>query len=83
MINLGDMVIQRWAQIREPNGNLRQLEESPYYGIVIAEDIDIPSTTDPPRRVHRVLWFEKETGVRRDEQQMTIELEQDLKKISK
>ena len=83
MIKTGDMVIQKWAKIRGPNGKLKQLEESPYYGIVIAENIDIPSATDPPRRVHRVLWFTEDSGARRDQNAITIELETDLEKISR
>ena len=82
MIGVGDMVIQRWAKIRGPSGEAKQLEEAPYYGIVIAADVDMPRyDKEIVGMVHRVLWFDKE-GVRREEQHVTIELDKDLEKIS-
>lgn len=83
MIKTGDMVIQKWAKIRGPDGKLKQLEESPYYGIVIAAEVDMPRyKKEIQGAVHRVLWFDKESGARRDENAITIELGTDLEKIS-
>ncbi len=82
MISVGDMVIQKWAKIRGPDGKLKQLEESPYYGIVIAADVDMPRyNKEVAGKVHRVIWFDRD-GVRREDQQVTIELEKDLEKVS-
>ena len=84
MIKTGDMVIQKWAKIRGPDGKLKELEDSPYYGIVIAAKVDIPRyNKEIAGLVHRVLWFDKESGARRDVNAITIELESDIEKISK
>lgn len=83
MIKTGDMVIQKWSKIRGPDGKLKQLEESPYYGIVIATNMDIPRhKKEIQGAVHRVLWFDRETGARKGDSAITIELESDLEVIS-
>lgn len=82
MIKVGDMVVLKHAKIRGPDGTLKELEEAPYYGVVIGLKVGHP---DPAtnEKVCRVMWFDREDGARRDNEGTTIEFIEDLEKISK
>ena len=57
-MKLGDLVERAGATIRGPNGEKKQLEESPYYGIVIAMD-PLDSAKKEFQGYVRVMWFDR------------------------
>ena len=77
-LKLGDLVVLKHAVIRNPMGVLQPLPEAPDYGVIIAIYSD-----GVPRDSARVMWFDRETGLRRGETSMTLELIEDLEGYSK
>ena len=80
MIKVGDMVVLKHAKIRGPDGTLKELEEAPYYGVVIGLNVGHPATDE---EICRVMWFDREDGARLDNEGTTLELTEDLEKISR
>ena len=79
MIKVGDLVMLKNAKIRGPDGNLKELEESPYYGIIISINVGHPAVNNP---ICRVLWFDQKTGARTGNEAISLELTEDLEVIS-
>jgi hypothetical protein len=82
MIKVGDLVVLKDATIRGPDGNLKQLEEAPYYGVVIGLNTGHP---DPAtnEKICRIMWFTKGGEPARTNDGLTLEYIKDIEKISK
>jgi hypothetical protein len=87
IIEIGDLVMLKFAKIRGPSGILRKLEESPDYGVVLdvfEKDFSTGKTKGVPDfRYCRIKWFDCASGARRGEKETTVEAYFDLEKISK
>ena len=77
-MKVGDLVERRGATIRGPNGVKKQLEEAPYYGIIIAMD-PLESKKEEFQDYVRVMWFDKNGN----SQKTAIVSQEELEKISK
>lgn len=77
-MKVGDLVERAGATIRGPGGEHKQLEEAPYYGIVIALN-PLDSEHEEYENYVRVMWYDKE-GARKD---TTIVARDSLIKISR
>jgi len=57
-MRVGDLVERSGATIRGPDGEKKQLEESPYYGIIISLDA-LTSEDEEFKDYVRVMWFDR------------------------
>ena len=58
-MRVGDLVERAGATIRGPTGDKKQLEEAPYYGIIISMD-PLEATTEEYQNYVRVMWFDRD-----------------------
>ena len=77
-MRVGDLVEKAGATIRGPNGEKKQLEESPYYGIIIAMD-PLDSKKEEFRDYVRVMWFDRNGNSKTT----TIVSREEIVKVSK
>lgn len=78
-MNIGDLVERRGWTIRGPGGKIKQLEETPYYGIVTSLNPKLDeSRQHPPENYVEVLWFGKDGS----QQEKTVAQKTELVKIS-
>lgn len=86
MIKTGDLVMLKNAKIRGPDGTLKDLPESPDYGVVIGLNLDVvggPLAAGADEAVCRVMWFDYEGGVRRGHDSITLEFVKDIVRLSR
>ncbi len=81
MIKVGDLVMLKNAKIRGPDGTLKELEEAPDYGVVLATNVN--AITANEEDVCRVMWFDRNSGPRTGNKRTTLEFTEELEKISK